>query len=175
MTDTVYIPTISSASPGRPNGVSLRQTLTNSASRMVATVAPHLESQIVALSEIVTNAEPIQILRGHVIEIGGGDVVLDLVATKTDELSGALGFTHRLVRPIAVELFQEQGEFVADAPELSVYAFGRTQLEALSALRERIRSEYQFYLDPRMELAPDAQALADRYQQLVQPVTRGHS
>jgi hypothetical protein len=75
------------------------------------------------------------------------------------ELSGELC----LSRPVRIEVWQEGGDFIADAAEFNVHAFGTTRDEAVANLRDEIVEQRQRLLTLRDRLSPsmrrDAQLL----------------
>ena len=77
---------------------------------------------------------------------------------------------YRLRCPIPVELYQEEGEVVAHAPDLEEFATGATEYEALDALREAISETYAFLLSNRRDLGPALVAQLRRFEELVEEV-----
>jgi hypothetical protein len=75
----------------------------------------------------------------------------------------------RIRQAISVELTTDAEGFVtAQSHDLEVYGAGDNDWSAIAELRERIADEFLFLVEHQADLAPGAQALLHRYQQLVE-------
>jgi hypothetical protein len=85
------------------------------------------------------------------------------------QLAGSLPGGFVLQHPLRAEVWIEQGEYVADAPELNVHAFGATRAEALDNLRAAIVEQRSRLLSNRPHLSQFMEGEAVRLEALVLP------
>ena len=84
------------------------------------------------------------------------------------DLRGRLDAELALRSPVAVRLWREADEYVADAPDLNLYAFGTTKDEAIAHLRVQIAEQHRRLEELGNRLAPPARVVADRLRAVVQ-------
>lgn len=72
-------------------------------------------------------------------------------------IEGQLSDELDLSRPVRVEVWLEGGEFVADATEFNVHAFGATRDEAVANLRDVLVDQRRRFLSLRNHLSPSMQ------------------
>ena len=83
------------------------------------------------------------------------------------EIDGQLSDRFQLARAVRVELWIEHDEFVADAVDLNLHAFGATRAEALSSLRLHIVEQRERLISRRDRLSPRMALQADQLEALV--------
>jgi hypothetical protein len=88
---------------------------------------------------------------------------------EVDQLTGDLSREFRLARPIRVEVWIEQGEFVADAPELNLHAFGADRTEALANLSLRVVEQRHGFQALRGRLSAQMKRDAAQLEAIVLP------
>lgn len=81
------------------------------------------------------------------------------------ELPGDLA----LARPVRVELWIENNEFVADVADLNLHAFGTTRDEALASVRAQIVEQYQRLRALSDRLSPLMRREAAQLEEIVLP------
>lgn len=85
------------------------------------------------------------------------------------ELAGSLPGGFMLHHPLRAEIWLEQGEYVADVPELNVHAFGATRAEALDNLRAAIVEQRSRLVASRPRLSRMMEEEAARFEAIVLP------
>jgi len=89
---------------------------------------------------------------------------------KTVTLEGALPGDHVLRSPVRVQVWLEgDGEYVADAIDLNVHAFGPDKDAALANLRAQIVEHLAFLNEMGDDLAPGLTADRERLRALLAP------
>lgn len=67
----------------------------------------------------------------------------DELLVEVVHIEGNLSDDLALIRPIGVEIWVEDGEYVADVADLDLHAFGATREEAIANARQQIAVHYQ--------------------------------
>ena len=80
-------------------------------------------------------------------------------------LSGPLAHGYALAHPVMVEIFVENGKYVASVDELHIHAFGASAEQALMNLRQRIVEQFLNLEGDR--LGPEMRKVALRLATLV--------
>ena len=83
---------------------------------------------------------------------------------------GVLANGYRLTAPLRVQVWQEDGEYVAAAPDVDIHAFGGSAEEASAHLCDRIVAQRTRLLGMRGRLGPAMSQLADTLESLIVPV-----
>ncbi len=84
-------------------------------------------------------------------------------------IDGDLPGNLALARPVRVELWFENNEFVADVTDLNVHAFGVTRDEALTSVRHQIVEQYQRLKSLGGRLSPVMKQEAAQLEETVLP------
>ena len=84
-------------------------------------------------------------------------------------IEGKLSDELALSRPVRVEVWPENREFVADAAEFNVHAFGAARDEAIANLRAELVEHWQRFLTLRDRLSPSMQREAKLLEAAIQP------
>ncbi|MBA2597700.1 MAG: hypothetical protein H0V00_13840 [Chloroflexia bacterium] len=74
-----------------------------------------------------------------------------------------------LARPVRVEIWIENDEFVADVADLNLHAFGVTRDEALTSVRVQIVENYQRFKSLGGRLSPLMSQEAAQFEEIVLP------
>ncbi len=74
-------------------------------------------------------------------------------------IQGPLIGRYVLREPVLIHLWIDNGEYVADAPNLNLHGFGADDVQALTDVRERIVEEYEFLRSEADRLSPRMTAM----------------
>ena len=86
-------------------------------------------------------------------------------------IEGRLSDDLALSRPIGIEIWIEEGEYVADVAEFNLHAFGATREEAVVNLRRQIAERYRRLRALGDQLSPLMKQEAARLQAIVLPTS----
>lgn len=85
-------------------------------------------------------------------------------------IEGRLPRGYLITAPVRLHLWREGDEFVVEAPELEVHAFGATREEAIDNLRGRLVDRRNALAEASGRLGPGMKEIAERFSVLVAAV-----